>query len=359
MIFEQGYNSPSSEMQPLRAFLLSKWVWNPNLNADSLIYEFTENYYGPAGAIVREILRAQVKDLQNSGKSLTLYEPPITHVGGYLSPANLKWALNMYEKAKKLPDMTAPQVLRIEMAEQSIRYALLEVGKSPLAGSDWYFAGNEAFYQQLLKEFTSIANKNGPKLLHEVRLSPEQYQEQTLQFWKEARVKHLAKQQNIRYLQLPAKSYRDGLEINDTLSWTKAASINDGLRSTLEYQKGWQGWQGQDAVLEVQLEKAYAIDSVRIHYLANNQSWIMGPSKLTVSGQTILANAFQISTNNPEVGQAQNNGAYPLVVNNFPNDPIQILQITIGNPGPLPKWRGVAGDGWLFIDEIEVYGHEK
>jgi hypothetical protein len=47
------------------------------------------------------------------------------------------------------------------------------------------------------------------------------------------------------------------------------------------------------------------------------------------------------------------------VVNNFPNDPIQILQITIGNPGPLPKWRGVAGDGWLFIDEIEVYGHEK
>ncbi len=359
MIFEQGYNSPSSEMQPLRAFLLSKWVWNPNLNADSLIYEFTENYYGPAGVIVREILRAQVKNLQNSGKSLTLYEPPITHIGGYLSPANLKWALNMYEKAKKLPDMTAPQVLRIEMAEQSIRYALLEVGKSPLAGSDWYFAGNESFYQQLLKEFTSIANKNGPKLLHEIRLSPEQYQEQTLQFWKEARVKHLAKQRNIRYLQLPAKSYRDGLEINDTLSWTKAASINDGLRSTLEYQKGWQGWQGQDAVIEVQLEKAYAIDSVRIHYLANNQSWIMGPSKLTVSGQTILANAFQISTNNPEVGQAQNNGAYPLVVNNFPNDPIQTLQITIGNPGPLPKWRGVAGDGWLFIDEIEVYGHEK
>ena len=88
MIFEQGYNSPSSEMQPLRAFLLSKWVWNPNLNADSLIYEFTENYYGPAGAIVREILRAQVKDLQNSGKSLTLYEPPITHISGYLSPAN-------------------------------------------------------------------------------------------------------------------------------------------------------------------------------------------------------------------------------------------------------------------------------
>jgi hypothetical protein len=69
MLFEQGYNSPSSEMQPLRAFLLSKWAWDPTLNADSLIYEFTENYYGPAGMIVREVLRAQVKDLQESGKN--------------------------------------------------------------------------------------------------------------------------------------------------------------------------------------------------------------------------------------------------------------------------------------------------
>ena len=38
---------------------------------------------------------------------------------------------------------------------------------------------------------------------------------------------------------------------------------------------------------------------------------------------------------------------------------LQTLKIEIGNPGALPKWRGVAGDGWLFIDEIEVYGHEK
>ena len=37
----------------------------------------------------------------------------------------------------------------------------------------------------------------------------------------------------------------------------------------------------------------------------------------------------------------------------------KILKLNIGNPGILPKWRGVAGNGWLFIDEIEVYGHEK
>ncbi|MFM8595482.1 MAG: DUF4838 domain-containing protein [Flavobacteriales bacterium] len=359
MLFEQGLNSPSSEMQPLRAFLLSKWSWDPKLNADSLIYEFTEAYYGPGGAIVREVLRAQVKDLQNSGKALTLYEPPITHISGYLSPSNLKWALLMYDKAKKLPGMSSLQKERIDMCAQSIRYALLEISKSPLAGPDWYFNGNQIFYHELLNEFMALLLKNGPILLHETRLKPLEYKQNTLQFWQEARVSHLAKQQKIRYINLPAKAYQDGLEVSDTISWTQKAIINDGLRSTLEYQKGWQGWQGKDAILELQLERPYLIDSVRIHYLANNQSWIMAPSKIIAGGFTTANESFLTTMYHPEVGAPQVNGAYPLVLENFPSSPIQTFKLTVGNPGPLPKWRGVAGDGWLFIDEIEVYGHEK
>jgi hypothetical protein len=292
-----------------------------------------------------------------SGKALTLYEPPITHIGGYLNPASLKWALQMYDRAKKLPGMTSSQIERVDMAQQSIRYALLEIGKSPLAGPDWYFNDNQAFYQKLLKDFVWTATQNGPKLLHETRLSPSEYNDITLKFWKEAQVEHLAKKQNLRYITLPSKNYCDGLTKFDTTIWIQNASINDGLRSTLEYQRGWQGWQGQDAKVTIQLEQAFIIDSVRIHYLANNQSWIMGPSLLKAKGLTSNAISFETIQENSLVDTKQNNGSYPLVVANFPAEPIQTLELTIGNPGPLPKWRGVAGDGWLFIDEIEVYGH--
>jgi hypothetical protein len=146
--------------------------------------------------------------------------------------------------------------------------------------------------------------------------------------------------------------------LNDTTSWTQISTLNDGLRSTLEYQRGWQGWQGQDAHLSIQLAKPYVIDSVRIHYLANNQSWIMGPSELKVIGQTVNGISFASFQENPFVNTQQNNGSFPLVVANFPTEPTQTLQIIVGNPGELPKWRGVAGKGWLFIDEIEVYGHD-
>lgn len=359
MLFEQGYNSPSSEMQPLRSYLLSKWAWSPTLNADSLIFQFTENYYGPAGKTVREILRAQVKDLQSSGKALTLYEPPITHIDGYLSPANLKWAYQLYEKAKALPGMSPKQILRVEMAQQSIRYALLEISKSPSAGMDWYFNNNESFYQGILKDFTRIALSNGPKLLHETRLSPKEYEQITLQFWQEAKVNHLAKNQKIKYHTLPAKVYADGLQLADTLSWTNTSSLVDGLRATQDYQKSWQAWQGQNAAVSISLQKAYLIDSVKIHYLANNQSWIMGPSYFKAAGQTIGQERFSATIYNPTVNQPQTNGSYPLTLKDFPTQPIQTLEITIGNPGQLPKWRGVDGLGWLFIDEIEIYGHEK
>ncbi|MEN9968496.1 MAG: hypothetical protein RIR94_674 [Bacteroidota bacterium] len=359
MLFEQGYNAPSSEMQPLRAYLLSKWSWDPTLDVNLLLKNFTDYFYGPAGSIVREVLQTQVKELQMSGKALTLYEPPITHIGGYLNPASLKWALQMYEKAIGLPGMSSAQIARIEMALQSIRYALIEVGKSPLAGPDWYFNDNQVFYNKLLSDFTRIALKNGPKLLHETKLPPDEYALKTKQFWTEARVQHLAKNQKIKYHSLPAANYKDGLNLLDTTSWTLTSSINDGLRSTQEYQRGWQGWQGQDAHLEIQLSKQYVIDSVRIHYLANNQSWIMGPSYLEANGKNVLNQVFKIRTDNPFVNLAQMNGAYPLTLKDFPNAPIQNIELTIGNPGPLPKWRGVAGDGWLFIDEIEVYGHEK
>jgi len=358
LLFEQGYNAPSSEMQPLRAYLLSKWSWDPQLNADTLIENFTNYFYGPAGPMVREVLQTQVKELQMSGKALTLYEPPITHIGGYLNPASLKWALQMYDQAKKLPGMTSAQIQRVDMAEQSIRYALLEIGKSPLSGPDWYFNDNQVFYQKLLKDFVWTATQNGPKLLHEIRLSPAEYNDITLQFWKEAKVEHIAKKQNLRYLTLPSKNYGDGLTVRDTTIWVQNASINDGFRSTLEYQRGWQGWQGQDAKFAIQLAQPFIIDSVRIHYLANNQSWIMGPSHFEANGKNISNQAFQIRTDNPFVNLAQMNGAYPLTLKEFPNTPIQTLELSIGNPGPLPKWRGVAGDGWLFIDEIEVYGHE-
>ena len=365
MLFEQGYNHSSSEMQELRCFLLSKWMWDPYLDETMLMDAFLSNYYGAAGPIVKEILDREVSELQKSGKSLTLYEPPMTHIRGYLSPENLHWYHTMFEKAKSLEGLSAKHIERLEMAQQSMRYASLEIAKSQDAGKDWYFYSTDNPYDQMLTDFVRLALKNGPNLLHEIKLSPKEYEQITRDYWKNGKVKHLASNGSLKYLTLPNKSYRDGAKKADgspidSLTFCSAQPLINGIKGTTDYQYNWQGWQGRNAELIIDLGKVDSISSIRLNFLENNSAWIVGPKALNVRIVQKLEdlegpNAFQATVENPDAGKQMPSGTYPLPLTLPHKSAGRYLYIQVVNPGALPKWRGVDGDGWLFIDEIEIH----
>ncbi|MEN9987310.1 MAG: hypothetical protein RLZZ585_349 [Bacteroidota bacterium] len=365
MLFEQGYNQSSSEMQELRCFLLSKWMWDPNLDRETLTNTFLSNYYGVAGPIVKEILDREVSELQKSGKSLTLYEPPMTHIKGYLSPENLHWYHNMFEKAKNMEGLTPKQIERIQMAQQSMRYASLEISKSPDAGKDWYFYSTDNPYDQMLTDFVRLALKNGPKLLHEIKLSPKEYEQITRDYWKNGKVKHLASNGTLKYLNIPNSSYQDGAKKTDgssidTLTFISGQPLINGIKGTTDYQYNWQGWQGRNAELIIDLGKIDSISNIRLNFLENNSAWIVGPKSLNVHIATNLAEldastSFQGSIENPDAGKQLPAGTYPLQLTLPSKTAGRFIYIQVINPGALPKWRGVDGDGWLFIDEIEIH----
>lgn len=53
-IFEQGaYTTAGAEMAELRAWVLAKLLWNPELDSQQLIDEFLNGYYGPAAKEIR------------------------------------------------------------------------------------------------------------------------------------------------------------------------------------------------------------------------------------------------------------------------------------------------------------------
>jgi hypothetical protein len=66
-LFEQGNYSPggAGEMEPLRAYLLAKLLWNPEADVPKLTDEFLNAYYGKAAPNLRaylELLQGQVRD---------------------------------------------------------------------------------------------------------------------------------------------------------------------------------------------------------------------------------------------------------------------------------------------------------
>jgi hypothetical protein len=366
MLFEQGYNNSSSEMQELRCYLLSKWMWDPTLDADSLTQLFLSNYYGAAGPIVKEILDQEVSELQKSGKSLTLYEPPVTHIKGYLSPTNLRWYHSMFEKAKNTKGLTAKQIERIEMAQQSMRYASLEISKSPDAGADWYFYSTDNPYDQMMSDFIRLALKNGPKLLHEIKLSPKEYEQITRDYWKNGKVKHLGSNAAMKYLTVPNKSYQDGAKkpdgsMVDSIDFYRNQPLLNDIKGTTDYQYNWQGWQGRNATFIIDLGKTDSISTVQLNFLENSSAWIVGPKSFQVRiGQTeteVLSEQASLKgiLINPNAGNQMIPGIYTLKLSLDQKIAGRYLLVEVNNIGPLPKWRGVDGDAWLFIDEIEIH----
>ena len=51
---EAQYESLGGEFSDMKSWVLSKLLWNPNLDTDSLVNQFITDYYGPAATHIRQ-----------------------------------------------------------------------------------------------------------------------------------------------------------------------------------------------------------------------------------------------------------------------------------------------------------------
>ncbi|MBO3762225.1 DUF4838 domain-containing protein [Ciceribacter sp. L1K22] len=54
---EGSFNTPGAEFAAPRAWLISRLLWNPNQDVETLVREFCDLYYGPGGSAVMEYIR--------------------------------------------------------------------------------------------------------------------------------------------------------------------------------------------------------------------------------------------------------------------------------------------------------------
>ncbi len=353
MVFEQGLRGSSSgEMNELRTYILSKLLWDPQIDTDSLINDFVTGYYGKGAApYIIEYLTLSESELYRSGKPLTLYEPPGTHNNGFLSPDNLKRYFSLLNQALTAANGDSVYTHRINMAMQPLRYAWLEVAKSVPFTDDWLFSAQfphklNTANQDILNDLTTIASLYGPILFHEIKLSPEEYKIMMTDYFNNGIVQHKALGKTITFAELPDPKYHAKSDL----------ALVDGVKGTASYQMLWQGWWGKNCELVIDLGKEQLIEKVIVGYLEENQSWIMGPKSVEVfiSVDGIDYNKAG-ETLNPKAGLQQEAHTSTLVTNLNPSGSARYLRLVVHNLGKLPSWRGIDADSWLFLDEVEIY----
>ena len=85
-MFEQGNRDGCGEFAELRAYLISKLMWDPYANADSIMNDFLNGYYGAAGKPIRKYIDEMHTALVSSNFELSIFGSPNKAADSYLTP---------------------------------------------------------------------------------------------------------------------------------------------------------------------------------------------------------------------------------------------------------------------------------
>ncbi|MDN5201483.1 sialate O-acetylesterase [Fulvivirgaceae bacterium BMA10] len=144
-------------------------------------------------------------------------------------------------------------------------------------------------------------------------------------------------------------------EYSESYQGSGEHNLVDGISGSLAFSDGrWQGFEGDDAELLIDLETVEKIGDIRIGFLQNQPSWIFLPKKVLVSISTDGKQFEQVGKLEHELSQ---DNAIKIVHDEikFKKSNARYIKLTINNVGTCPDWHpGKEGKAWLFMDEINI-----
>ena len=159
-------------------------------------------------------------------------------------------------------------------------------------------------------------------------------------------IKHLAQDKPIQYLTEYAPRYHGF-----------GTALTDGYRGTSNFSdQFWQGWQGQDLEVVIDLEEKEKVNKISLGLLANQGSWIFLPKEVLflVSDD---GKDFREVYQTPIDALTQTDGTVIQDVSQtFKKLKARYIKVIAKKIDQLPDWHNAAGNtgSWIFADEVIV-----
>lgn len=94
---EGAWNASGTEFSQLRVWVLSRLVWDPTLDADALIREFLDGYYGPAAPHLYRYMQLMHQSVLDTGTKLTMN---VSELAGYFNFDTMRQADTLFDQAE-------------------------------------------------------------------------------------------------------------------------------------------------------------------------------------------------------------------------------------------------------------------
>ena len=129
MIFEQGAREGHhAGFAELKGWLLAKWMWNPDLDRETLLDDFFPGYYGAAAPFVRayfdELHRRQLAVSSDPAHPLRIFDP--VTLPPYDDADFIRWCEEQWQRAEDAVKDDPTFAYNVRMGHFSHRYTRLE-----------------------------------------------------------------------------------------------------------------------------------------------------------------------------------------------------------------------------------------
>lgn len=338
MLFEQVNGTLGTDFAELRAYMLGKLMWNPELDADSLMQRFMRGYYGAAAPYLYRYQQMLIGALLASGIPLWIYDSPITHKNGMLN-ANLRKAYNeLFDEAEKAVAADSAMLAHVRIARLPLRYSELEIARTESGG-------DKAAVEKSLDTFGSICAQYGVPTLNERNNKVEDYCRLYRQRFLPNGTKNKAAGAKVIWNIPPQKRYQP---IADK-------ALTDGLYGGTTFVESWVGWQGEDADFVLDMGEQKEVNKITTDFLHQLGQWILQPKSVAYYASDDAKNFRLLGTHEFPEDRDISVKFVPATVTLAAPVQARYIRVVVKTLGLCPSWHyGVGYPAWFFLDEVVV-----
>ncbi|MCU0377223.1 MAG: DUF4838 domain-containing protein [Bacteroidales bacterium] len=353
MMFQQGSGRSWSDLAELKQYYISKLLWDPDLNGDSLINRFITAYYGGAAPYIREYYDLSHSSLKEVAvnNNLDIYGLPSYYFGSFLSRDLVTRYHDLMNKAEYAAAGDSVILSRVLRARMSVDFAWLDhalnAGDMALSFIKRTPAGKSISEEMMaaLDRVLENSEKTGVWAVSEHQYSLEEYREHV------QRLVSMGVKEN----KVKPEEFSSLTEMHQRYSVPGAASLADGIFGGRGFTQGWLGYEGEDMVIEVTPQSPVTTSRISMNFLCDHVSWIFLPTEVIIetSADGVMYNRV---AGGKYVTTSFDQDITPVHMEyEFPEAEVLKIRITAKSMKKCPEWhRGAGMPSWIFVDEIVV-----
>lgn len=338
MHFSQIAGSKGGDFAEMRTWLVSKLMWNPQADTDSLMQVFMQGYYGDAAPYLYRYTKVMEGALIGSGQKLWIYDSPVTHKNGMLKPELMRRYNQMFDEAENAVKNDSVLLKRVQRTRLPLQYSELEIARTDSVMDVTDILNKLSLFEQRVRMFDVPT-------LNERENSPIDYCKLYRERYIPTDEKVVSSGAKITYLTPPTGKYAT---IGKTV-------LTDGLYGGMTFTEGWVGWEGIDAAFILDLDSINEFTTIQTDFLHQLGQWILQPLNVKYSISDDGRN-FQLvkSIDNPE-DRDQRVKFVDIAYTSDKPMKARFIKVEITGTKTCPHWHyGVGHPCWFFIDEVVV-----